>query len=376
MKNEMAMEKQVEPNIYLRTQTYTMAYVVRINKGGVKVNRNFSFLPENEAAQDLALLKARNYRDAESFSILLSGESATKTSLLTLQAVSVEYESKITAGKKGAEIETQRLQKLRRDYPKIFATPIVKLKRADFEELRDELVDGGLNAWTVNRYLSIFSGMFKYAQKRDGQEWVQNLTDGLSVKTKNKEMRNFDHTVFQKIIETTTSPILRLALEIGLSTGMRRSEIATLRWHQVHLKSPVPYIEIIEGKNGEGRKIPISKILVKRLSAFKTQTSDDWIFKSNLRKEGKAPHIDPHSISKAFERAKKKLIKDGVYTKEEIADLKFHSSRGRFIIDLVLRKVDVLTTSKLSGHKTLTVLNNNYYKPTVEELAERIGLKK
>ena len=259
---------RVDKNIYQEpTGKSTGAYIVKIKKSGVKINRSFSY--SNPEERKLALLQAQAFRAAETKSILLTGETATKTSLLTLQSVSLDYEKdedRGTPSKKGADIEQYRIDKLRRDFPLLFSTPIEKLSKDDFGRMVAKMKKAGLNASTINRNLSMFGSFFKYAATKQGQTWVPNLVAGLSLKTKTKDLQNFEHSVFQRIIDETESDILKLALEIGMETGMRRGEITKLIWRHVKLDHSTPHIEVVESKNGESRIIPISASLKNRLA--------------------------------------------------------------------------------------------------------------
>jgi integrase len=370
--NPTATGGKVEPNIYLRTYPAYHAYQVKIKRGEIRLNRQFAFDPSNETQQTLALTKARKYRDTENVSILLTGESALKTSLLTLKTVLPDYKKK-RAGNKGNAIELSRFDKLEREYPHLLTTPVQKLKREHFKAMTADMEAKGISNATINKYIAIFSGLLKFAMRMDGQEWITNLVEGMTQKVKHKDKRNFDHQVYKDIIANTES-ILRVAVLIGMATGMRRGEIATLQKHQIVLTG-TPHIVLVDTKNNEGRKIPLDEKMVELfkpiVEGLKLKT--DYLFKS---KDGES-HIEPHSISKAFARAKERLIlsEEYEYTRDELQGLKFHNTRGRFAIDAVLNGVDILTLATVGGWKTLSVLQRDYYNPSVAELAKRMGIK-
>jgi integrase len=363
--------ERIEKNIYhaLAQTNGAGAYTVKINKQGVKVNRSFYYT--NPAEKKIALLQAQAYRNEEGKAILLTGESATKTSLLTLQAVADEYLKKKTIEKKGAYIEEMRMKALQRDFPKLFNTPIQQLKRADFEKWIDDSKSKKKNA-TINKEIHLFSSFFKFAKQKDGQEWVTNLVEGMTLKVEEEERRNFTHDIFNDIIEATDSETLKVAISLALLAGMRRTEIATLKKSNVLLLNKTPHIKLVETKNGEGRIIPLQPALAEILSMLiEGLGQDEYLFKSR----DKQTHIEPHSITTSFVRAKARLIELEKYSAEELEGFKFHNGRGRFATDLVLNGVDILTTAKVGGWKTLSVLKKHYYNPNADELAKRMGLK-
>lgn len=55
-----------------------------------------------------------------------------------------------------------------------------------------------------------------------------------------------------------------------------------------------------------------------------------------------------------------------------VADLHFHDLRREALTRLAA-KVDVLTLAKISGHRDLRILSSVYYRPSMQDVADRIG---
>lgn len=75
-------------------------------------------------------------------------------------------------------------------------------------------------------------------------------------------------------------------LLIALFTGMRRNEIASLRWEQIDLSEKA--LHIPKTKNGDPLDLPLSDFLVELLQARReTRRNSPWVFPSN----GRTGHI-------------------------------------------------------------------------------------
>jgi len=72
--------------------------------------------------------------------------------------------------------------------------------------------------------------------------------------------------------------------------------------------------------------------------------------------------VDSESLDALFRKAKKRTL---------ITGLQFRDSRAEALTRLA-RKVDVLTLSKISGHKDLEMLSRVYYRESAEDIAARI----
>ena len=58
-------------------------------------------------------------------------------------------------------------------------------------------------------------------------------------------------------------------------TGMRRGEIAKLKWENVDIEDGV--IHVVETKNDESRSIPIAKLLLETLKELKSKAKTDLV---------------------------------------------------------------------------------------------------
>ena len=98
---------------------------------------------------------------------------------------------------------------------------------------------------------------------------------------------------FKKLYESAIEhfkPILLCAY----MTGMRRGEIAKLKWVNVDLKGK--YIHVVETKNNESRSIPIAEQLLFALKGLKDKSESENVFNTQ---EGK-PYTNESYWNKAW----------------------------------------------------------------------------
>jgi len=169
-----------------------------------------------------------------------------------------------------------------------------------------------------------------------------NPIKGLKLlKVPNSKPRVLKDSEFQLLYNSTSSHFKPILL-CGYLTGMRRSEIAKLKWCDVDLKDR--YIHINETKNGEYRSVPINDLLLDTLRELKKNSTSEYVFTS---KEG-----NPYISKTAWKTAWTNTLK-----KSQIEHCTFHSLRHSFISNLIVdEKEDYTTVMSLSGHKLIRML--------------------
>ena len=140
-----------------------------------------------------------------------------------------------------------------------------------------------------------------------------------------------------------SSPYIYPFILIGLETGMRRMEILSIRLKDIHLNRNRIYIP--KGKTGS-REQPMTNHLRGFLDKkIKTSSPEqEWLFHSDKSKTG---HIV--AIEKAFRRT---VERAGLDPKEIVR----HTLRHTAVSQLVQAGVDLPTVKRISGHKTLAMV--------------------
>ncbi len=147
---------------------------------------------------------------------------------------------------------------------------------------------------------------------------------------------------------------------------MRKMEILSIRIKNIDLKKRVIYIP--QAKGG-AREQPITKHLSEFLNDYidVVDQESEWLFSSQKSLTGHVVNIE-----KAFKRV---VIAAGLDPKEVVR----HTLRHTAITHLVQAGVDLPTVKRISGHKTLIMVeryahqNGTHIQAAMDKLEERYG---
>ena len=263
------------------------------------------------------------------------------------------YLNEVTPTKRGEKHEFNRLTRFLR-HP-ITDKYISDVTRQDLElwiKERLETVKGE----SVRRELSTIGHIFKVAVERWG--YIQNSPMvGLQQPQASKpRTQRFTQEDIDEIIKIsgyneslkTAKARTGAAMLFAVETAMRAGEICNLTWDNVNLEKRTAFLPIT--KNGSSRTVPLTKAAVKILERLKDEIEQgDTCFqvKSNI-------------LDATFRKLKKTANREYLH---------FHDTRREALTRLA-KKVDVMTLAKISGHKDIRILQNVYYAPNMEEIAE------
>lgn len=124
------------------------------------------------------------------------------------------------------------------------------------------------------------------------------------------------------------SPEVVLMILFGAYAGLRRSEIAQLRWSDI-----TPYGVRVLGKGGRTRVVPLHPRIVAELDAYDSGEGD-WLFPSPVRR---GDHVSGDYVSKWLKDAL-----GGAYTA--------HTLRHRFGTAVYRKCKDIRAVQELLGH--------------------------
>jgi len=132
--------------------------------------------------------------------------------------------------------------------------------------------------------------------------------------------------------------VTRAIVITALNSGMRKSEILSLKWENVDLKHG--FILLDKTKNGERREIPINESLKAVFQGITRRLDVPYVFYDP--ETGKPYGNIKRSFATACRRA-------GIH------DFRFHDIRHTFASHLVMAGIDITTVRELLGHSTLTM---------------------
>lgn len=263
------------------------------------------------------------------------------------------YLNEVTPTKRGEKHEFNRLTRFLR-HP-ITDKYISDVTRQDLElwiKERLETVKGE----SVRRELSTIGHIFKVAVERWG--YIQNspMTGLQQPQASKPRTQRFTQEDIDEIIKIsgyneslkTAKARTGAAMLFAVETAMRAGEICNLTWSNVNLERRTAFLPIT--KNGSSRTVPLTKAAVKILERLRDEIEQgDTCFqvKSNI-------------LDATFRKLKKTANREYLH---------FHDTRREALTRLA-KKVDVMTLAKISGHKDIRILQNVYYAPNMEEVAE------
>ena len=217
---------------------------------------------------------------------------------------------------------------------------------------------------TVNREMNTIRSVFSYAMK----EWrvaLKNNPAGDVARFKNADVKRekrweqneIDALLKAAQFDPTSKPKNKKgyagwAITICIETAMRKGELLKLRAKDFN---PLEhYVHVIDPKNGEDRKVPLSKKAMNLIQVLvKDLQPNQMIFP-----------ISSSWLGQAFDQYKKAAQID--------SDLRIHDGRHEAATRLSEKLSNVLELSAVTGHKSLQSLKR-YYNPKPADLAAKLG---
>lgn len=217
---------------------------------------------------------------------------------------------------------------------------------------------------TVNRELAVLSHLFTKAVE---WEWLDRAPPIRRFREGQSRIEYLTVEQARRLLECAKiddNPHVYPFVLIGLETGMRRAEILTMRREHVDLARRVIFVP--QAKAG-AREQPITAHLAEFLSHHLAGLPADtlWVFPSPTAQSGHAT-----DIGKGFRRA---VAAAGLDPKKVVR----HTLRHTAITHLVQAGVDLPTVKRISGHRTLAMVeryahqNGSHIEQAMDKLQAR-----
>ncbi|HOD52358.1 MAG TPA: site-specific integrase [Candidatus Hydrogenedentes bacterium] len=126
---------------------------------------------------------------------------------------------------------------------------------------------------------------------------------------------------------------------VALATGLRRSELFSLRWSEVDFEAEIVTVRREVSKSKRERYVEMLGDSYEVLKAWRRQTPGEFVFPG-----------DDGSPFTTVQKSWKTLIK-----KAQIKNFRFHDCRHDFASQLAMAGVDLYEICKLMGHSSVTV---------------------
>jgi integrase len=244
-------------------------------------------------------------------------------------------------------------------------TPLNKISSFDIERYKKHRLEEKAAKSTINRELAALSHLFTKAI-----EWKWIDTRSVIIKRFKEEQNKITYLTVSQIDRLITAakndqnPYIYAFIIIGLETAMRRMEILSIKLKDIDLDRKI--IHIPHSKTGM-RQQPITSYLAEFLESYiKSSASGQiWLFPSEQSTTGHSVNIE-----KAFRRVVSTAGLDP-------AQIVRHTLRHTAITHLVQAGVDLPTVKRISGHKTLLMVeryshqNGAHIQAALDKLEQR-----
>lgn len=217
--------------------------------------------------------------------------------------------------------------------------PLRRFNTMLVEQYQTERLQKGNKPATANRLVATLKHMFTKAVEWEmvEEQTLKRIRKVKLLEENNRRLRYLSREECQMLINSCESHLKPIVIS-ALNTGMRKSEILTLRWDNVDLKHG--FILLDHTKNGERREIPVNDTLKATLQGIVRRLDTPYLF------------YDP-SNGKPFQSVKRSF--NTALRKAKIRDFTFHDLRHCFASHLVMAGVDLTTVKELLGHKHITM---------------------
>ncbi len=246
-----------------------------------------------------------------------------------------------------------------------------KKKQGDTKKPKKPPEPKPLSPATVNRDLALLKATFNRAMK-SGKVDTNPVKAVKLFKENNARTRCLTDEEEARLYGVLPD-YLKPFLTVALNTGMRWGELARLAWADVDFYTGTLHVR--ESKSGEGRRIPMNRIVREALQAVRREQ----IQKARENVEGEREILSPLVFCAPQGGFLRNFGRDWypALRKAEIPDFRWHDTRHTAASRLVMAGVDLYTVKEILGHKTLAMtaryshLSPGHQRQALERLADR-----
>ena len=323
-------------------------YRVQIERKGVRDSKTFTV---KAAATAWAAM-----REAE----ILAGASGYPRR--TVADALTRYSEEVSPTKRGERFELLRLAAVARDFPALAARQFSEVTADDLGRWRDARLKT-VTPGSVQRDINLLRNVWAVACKEWG--WGPTPTPWASVRMPaavpprtrrltwreiRRIMRRCDYRTGMPPV--TTMQAVAWALLLSLRTAMRAGEVLSLSAATVDLRHRVATLQGHKTAHKVGtRLVPLTPRAAALLGMM-------------LREHPEGLPVSSASLDALFRKARSQVL---------LPDVHFHDARAT-ALTMLARRVDILTLTRISGHRNAELISRVYYRESAQEIAARLAL--
>jgi integrase len=218
---------------------------------------------------------------------------------------------------------------------------LMSIQPSDIEDYKGKRMKDGVSNSTINRELTCLKRMYSLATKwGDAKQNPVKEVNFLEEPPGRTRFLSLEEA--QNLVQNTCS-YLQPIIFTALNTGMRLSELLSLRWNQVNIDNAIePYLELTLTKNNRKRFIPLNRDMVNLLKSLHEMNEEksEYVFLGHQKQPLKC-------IKNPFGNALKK---------SGIKDFRFHDLRHTFASHYVMSGGDLISLKEILGHSSLKMV--------------------
>lgn len=270
------------------------------------------------------------------------------------------------AGGKNIDVKERQLDQ--HLVPFFKTKPLSSIESFDIERYKKNRLGMQAAKATINRELAVLSHLLNQAV-----DWKWIVSKSVKIarfKEENQRIVYLAIEQFAALLDGAASDPndnIHAFVMVGLHTGMRHKEIASIRRNEVDTEKRVIWIP--KAKSG-AREQPITRELAEYLAhRMDMLPHGEWLFPSLGSVTG---HV--HTFRKAFRRSVQRAGLDA----DKITP---HTLRHTAVTHMVQAGVDLPTVQRISGHKTLSMVaryahqNGAHIEAAMERLEGRVSVR-
>lgn len=163
---------------------------------------------------------------------------------------------------------------------------LLSIKPEEIEKLHNK-TKKDLSPYTANRMLSLIKHMYVIAikqgyvpNKENPAEYIKKFPE----QSRDRFLQSNEISRLLQALESETNEVFKNYVLLSLFTGLRRSNVLSMRWSNVDFKNGFIYSP--DSKNGQPIQTPLTTQSKELLESIKMTAESDWVLPSNKSASG------------------------------------------------------------------------------------------